>query len=100
MIIMTSNGERDFPPAFLRRCVRLELAAPDAGRLARIVEAHLGAELARDSADVVRQFLDRRNRGDLATDQLLNAVFLSSQTPADQRERLTDVLMRHLSSGT
>ena len=25
--------ERDFPPAFLRRCVRLELAEPDSQRL-------------------------------------------------------------------
>jgi MoxR-like ATPase len=98
MIIMTSNGERDFPPAFLRRCVRLELAAPTPERLARIVEAHLGVELARESTDVVQQFLSRRTGGDLATDQLLNAVFLTSQTPEDQRTRLTDVLLRHLSA--
>ncbi|GIE28714.1 ATPase AAA [Actinoplanes italicus] len=96
LIIMTSNGERDFPPAFLRRCVRLELTAPTPERLARIVEAHLGADLARDSADVVQQFLNRRDGGDLATDQLLNAVFLTSQTPPDQKARLTDVLMRYL----
>src|SRR5512142_669962 len=25
LVVLTSNGERDFPPAFLRRCVRLEI---------------------------------------------------------------------------
>ena len=28
-IVLTSNGEREFPPAFLRRCVRLDLHQPD-----------------------------------------------------------------------
>ncbi|MDT0529184.1 MoxR family ATPase [Micromonospora sp. DSM 115977] len=99
MIVMTSNGERDFPPAFLRRCIRLELEPPAPDRLARIVEAHLGADLTRESEDVVNRFLSQRDRGDLATDQLLNAVFLTSRTPADQRDRLTDALLRHLSAG-
>jgi hypothetical protein len=26
LVILTSNGERDFPPAFLRRCLRPEYA--------------------------------------------------------------------------
>ncbi|TQS86091.1 AAA family ATPase, partial [Arthrobacter sp. TS-15] len=28
IVVITSNGERDFPPAFLRRCVRLDLPEP------------------------------------------------------------------------
>jgi MoxR-like ATPase len=28
LIVMTSNGERDFPPAFLRRCLRIEMPKP------------------------------------------------------------------------
>ena len=97
---MTSNGERDFPPAFLRRCIRLELEPPTPERLDRIVAAHLGTGLAAASADVVQRFLERRSGGDMATDQLLNAVFLTSQTPPDQRDRLTDALFQHLSTST
>ena len=28
IVVFTSNGEREFPPAFLRRCIRLELQLP------------------------------------------------------------------------
>ncbi|MBV9728805.1 MAG: AAA family ATPase, partial [Pseudonocardiales bacterium] len=41
MIVITSNGERDFPAAFLRRCLRLETRAPSADQLAAIVAAHM-----------------------------------------------------------
>ena len=40
-IIMTSNGERDFPPPFLRRCLRLDMREPDEQALEAIVTAHL-----------------------------------------------------------
>jgi len=76
VVIITSNGERDFPPAFLRRCVRLDLPEPDEQRLRDIVAAHLGPSALNDIDDLLREFLDRRAVGELATDQLLNAVFL------------------------
>lgn len=76
VVVITSNGERDFPPAFLRRCVRLELPPPDSERLREIVLAHLGEAAAADVGDLLDDFLRRQQRGGLATDQLLNAVFL------------------------
>lgn len=77
VVVITSNGERDFPPAFLRRCVRLDLPEPDEDRLLEIVRGHLGEGAELDRADeLLRAFLARRGRGELATDQLLNAVFL------------------------
>ncbi|WP_431682591.1 AAA family ATPase [Kitasatospora sp. KL5] len=76
VVVITSNGERDFPPAFLRRCLRLDLPDPDEDRLREIVEAHLGPEALADTEDVLGDFLNRREYGELATDQLLNAVFL------------------------
>ncbi|MFI1845101.1 AAA family ATPase [Streptomyces microflavus] len=76
VVIITSNGERDFPPAFLRRCVRLDLPEPDERRLREIVGAHLGPDALDDVDDLLREFMDRRAAGELATDQLLNAVFL------------------------
>jgi MoxR-like ATPase len=98
IIVMTSNGERDFPPAFLRRCVRLELAAPKPERLARIVESHLGTDMREQATDVIEQFLSKRVTGDLATDQLLNAVFLTAHTPGADRGAITDVVLRHLNT--
>ena len=41
IVIMTSNGERDFPPAFHRRCIRLEIDAPDADALLKIISQRL-----------------------------------------------------------
>ncbi|MFJ5230963.1 AAA family ATPase [Kitasatospora sp. NPDC088391] len=76
VVVITSNGERDFPPAFLRRCVRLDLPEPDEQRLRAIVEAHLGPDATADIDDLLTEFLGRRAPGELATDQLLNAVFL------------------------
>ncbi|WP_433066505.1 AAA family ATPase [Dactylosporangium sp. CS-033363] len=102
LVILTSNGEREFPPAFLRRCLRLEVAQPDAERLTQIVNAHLGADVAAATGDLVMRFLARRELGDLATDQLLNAIFLTFHaTRADggDRERLAAIVMRHLNTG-
>ncbi|KND33536.1 AAA family ATPase [Streptomyces acidiscabies] len=76
VVVITSNGERDFPPAFLRRCVRLDLPDPDEQRLRQIVAAHLGQGALDGVDDLLREFLGRRATGELATDQLLNAVFL------------------------
>ncbi|MFF1375068.1 AAA family ATPase [Streptomyces sp. NPDC058308] len=76
VVVITSNGEREFPPAFLRRCVRLDLAEPDEQRLREIVGAHLGDAALDGVDDLLHAFLGRRAPGELATDQLLNAVFL------------------------
>jgi MoxR-like ATPase len=40
LIFLTTNDERELPAAFLRRCVELELRAPDAARLAAIGREH------------------------------------------------------------
>jgi MoxR-like ATPase len=76
VVVITSNGERDFPPAFMRRCVPLGLPDPDEARLRAIVAAYLGEEALSGVDDLLHAFLNRRAPGELATDQLLNAVFL------------------------
>jgi MoxR-like ATPase len=102
-IVMTSNGERDFPAAFLRRCVRFAMPPPDAASLARIVAAHLGTEAAgSDGArSLVDEFLRRVGAGEqLAVDQLLNAVFLlgGGQAPVGpQRDQVERTLLQDLS---
>lgn len=97
LVIITSNGERDFPPPFLRRCLRLELADPTRDRLAAIVRAHLGDEAADTSDDLIQAFLDRRSKGDLATDQLLNAIYLTFHDAwSGDKQRLIDAVLKNL----
>jgi len=99
VVIITSNGERDFPPAFLRRCVRLEIQPPERTQLASIVAAQLGEDILAESAPLIERFIERRDSGDLATDQLLNAIFLAAgggTLPDASRDRLINGLMRPL----
>ena len=96
VVVITSNGERDFPPAFLRRCLRLELPVPDEERLRTIVTAHLGEEALREADDLVDAFLRRRALGELATDQLLNAVFLRAGGVDLDADGLLDAVLHQL----
>ncbi len=101
MIVITSNGEREFPPAFLRRCIRLEMADPDEERLADMVAAHFAERAGEHTAALIRDFLAYRGvHGSLAADQLLNSVFLatSGSYAADATwDRLLDLVWQRLS---
>ncbi|MEV6774748.1 AAA family ATPase [Streptomyces syringium] len=96
VVVITSNGERDFPPAFLRRCIRLDFPVPDEERLRAIVAAHLGPEALLDIDDLLQAFLRRRAPGELATDQLLNAVFLRAGGVDLDAEGLLDAVLHQL----
>lgn len=101
-IVMTSNEERDFPAAFLRRCIRFAMPPPSEDDIRRIVHAHMGMEVpaAGPIAQMVKGFTDRLGaRQSLAIDQLLNAVFVLSGSDAPdeaQREDLIRILLREL----
>jgi MoxR-like ATPase len=77
IVVITSNGEREFPPAFLRRCLRLDLHAPSADDLAAMVRAQLPF-LIDGQRELIDDFLNRPAGDALARDQLLNAVFLTT----------------------
>lgn len=96
VVVITSNGERDFPPAFLRRCIRLDLPVPDERRLRAIVTAHLGTDALRAADDLIEAFLRRRAPGELATDQLLNAVFLRTGGVDLDADGLLDAVLHQL----
>jgi MoxR-like ATPase len=80
-VVLTSNGERELPAPFLRRCLHLEFTEPDSEKLSRIVAAHFG-QLHGEIATLVDEFIEnithRREQHNqhVATDQLLNAVYL------------------------
>ncbi|OLT37377.1 AAA family ATPase [Actinomadura sp. CNU-125] len=99
LVVITSNGEREFPPAFLRRCVRLLIEPPGADELAAIVEAHLGSGARERSTELIEEFLRRGDHGDLATDQLLNAVHLATsgtRPPETTLEQMIEAVLRPL----
>jgi MoxR-like ATPase len=101
-VVLTSNGEREFPPAFLRRCLRLDIKPHPPEVLARIVNERLEPlpERKADVDELVRRFVELRDgqKKELATDQLLNAVYLALNG-ADplKRDRLRDAIFRSLS---
>jgi MoxR-like ATPase len=44
LVFITTNEERDLPPAFLRRCLSLTLRAPTVDQLVAIAKAHFGPD--------------------------------------------------------
>jgi MoxR-like ATPase len=103
VIVITSNGERDFAAPFLRRCVRFRMPDPDAAFLRQVVTAHLGEPVGggRTAGMVIKSFVERLEAGDsVALDQLLNAVYLltGKNAPAQaDREALQRLLLQELS---
>ncbi len=115
LVIMTSNGERDFPPAFLRRCLRLTIQKPEVEKLRRIAKEHLHFEIPERASDagpardhqtvtLLEQFTrlrDTENKA-VATDQLLNALYLINEgidLSSGAAERLRNDILAVLTAG-
>ena len=105
LVIMTSNGERDFPPAFLRRCLQLEMPEPTIEELAEIVESHFdNLESDTDTLNIAKEFIEkfvreREGGKNLATDQLLNVIFMltKKKSPSEQdKKNLLECLLQSL----
>jgi MoxR-like ATPase len=100
--IFTSNRGREFPAAFRRRCLQLEMKDPDESTLTDIVTRHLGAALAAKAQATIHDFASLE-QGTVATDQLLNAVHLvigRADMTKEERERLLPILLSSIRSGT
>lgn len=100
VVVITSNGERDLPPAFLRRCLRVDLPRPTPALLREIVLRHLPGIETSLMDDLIDRFERKRDQGGLlATDQLLNAFYLVTQgrsmTSAD-RAAIESIVLREL----
>ena len=105
-VVMTSNGERDFPAPFLRRCVQFELPEPTDSELRRIVLAHFPSMSAQSQdltgdKGLLAKFVAKRKELPLSTDQLLNAVYVlrsAGQTfSPEEEENLLATLFQKLS---
>jgi MoxR-like ATPase len=102
-IVITSNGDRDFPPAFLRRCLRLEIQDPDIEQLAAMVAAHALDPSDTHRSRIIEEFVSRSEaHGGLPVDKLLEAVYLATSgayhDDGDSWPRLVDALWRQLNS--
>lgn len=79
IIVITSNGERAFPDAFLRRCVQVTIPEPSEQQLQDIVTAQLGTDALEESRSLFDAFVEQRRDGaSMPPDRLLNAIYLAT----------------------
>jgi MoxR-like ATPase len=102
VVVITSNGEREFPAAFRRRCLPLEMRTPTREQLLAMVQGHLGTRPT-GTEDLVDLFVQRVQAGGThSLDQLLNAVQMTTaggfQADGDGR-KLVEMLLRDLAKG-
>jgi MoxR-like ATPase len=98
IVVITSNGEREFSAAFLRRCIQLEIPPPDAADLLTMIRAHL-PQLREEPLGLIEDFLQRAARGEPAPrSKLLEAVYLLRQDTfagdPERQQNLIDNILR------
>ena len=83
LLCITTNEERDLPPAFLRRCVGLRLPDPDENRLVQIARAHFPEADVRRCRAIAKQFHAKSPTGGSgllgSTAEFLDAIQASLQ---------------------
>jgi MoxR-like ATPase len=84
-IVLTSNEDREFPRAFLRRCLRLRINPPGPQQLERMARSLLENAPEDVVKQCVHRFLKKRDgegsTAVLANDQLLNALMMAVGAP-------------------
>ncbi len=105
IIIMTSNGERDFPPAFVRRCLRVKMPDPNLESLKNIIASHFkdndSFQLTKDVIDnLIGEFkTEEKEETERATDQLLNAIYIRNNLSSEAfTDELQELLFKSLSA--
>lgn len=105
IIVMTSNGEKDFPPAFKRRCIRITMPDPSETQLQEIVKAHFGLDNKEFEnpeskiSELITEFCQDID-SQRATDQLLNTIYLLTRDVSSQGadiNSIKDIIFRDLS---
>jgi MoxR-like ATPase len=99
-VVLTSNGERDFPAAFLRRCIRLRMPPPNVDMLTDIIKAHFDDATAAQYDEMIGKFADKaENTRALAPDQLMNAIYIVTRDVSfspGERDRVIELLEKRL----
>lgn len=109
LVVITSNGERELPAPFLRRCLRIEMPAPSIEKLTDIVRSHFSdlSGFSQAQKDLTQMLIEtvvdlRHKEGKyVATDQLLNAIYLiyptaETQTPLMSKEQLEQFILKEI----
>jgi MoxR-like ATPase len=101
VVVMTSNQEREFPAAFQRRCIRVTLPKMSARDLADMTRGYFEDEPLDDLDGLIGRFTRLRDEDQkqLATDQLLNLVYLRTRDDAltgPDRDRLLTIVLQSL----
>lgn len=104
IIVMSSNGERDFPPAFKRRCLRVRMPDPNPETLKEIVKAHFGKDFLNDNDGKNQTHFDKllenfklgNKTSERATDQLLNAIYILTREVGEDEDSIKKILLREL----
>lgn len=98
IVIMTSNDEKEFPAAFLRRCICVELSMPKSSKeqiaiLQEMVEAHFPeAKGIEKVLDIIKKFVGLNSEAARSNDQLLNAIHLVLNSDVSYDELKDSVL--------
>ena len=71
VVILTSNGERPFPPAFLRRCVPLELPRPGRALLEEVIQRQFEGDADQTQTSAILDAFAGET-----TDRVLQALYL------------------------
>ncbi|MBF0465683.1 MAG: MoxR family ATPase [Nitrospirae bacterium] len=99
-VVLTSNAERELPAPFLRRCLRLDIKEPESDKLSKIVSSHFSDIDIEAKNKLIETFVTKRKDGDLATDQLLNALYLTTKgiDLFDGKDDLINAVLRNLNT--
>lgn len=105
IVVITSNGEREFPRAFSRRCIRHRIETIQAyDPLEKIALGHFesddpdatGLDEAR-MEEVIKEFLAKRqNHEKLANDQLLSALYLANSFGFGSKDEVIELVLQNL----
>ena len=100
LVVVTSNGERSMPPAFLRRCIVLELDDEDPTFFVGVATSHFGertdtlyADVAAHTRKLSREAEPNRRRKPSMAEYLdtLQACIAYSQTPPTESTPASDL---------
>ena len=98
LVMVTTNDERELSPAFVRRCVVLELPDPDAPWLVRVADAHFGPKDKAFYTRVAEYVMSARIEADLAhgrppsTAEFLDALYACRELRINTRSRAWEPL--------
>jgi MoxR-like ATPase len=103
IVVITSNGEREFPPAFLRRCLTYRTRTPTAEQLAAMAAAHALDPDNEYRSQLIEDFVEvSKAKGAPPADKLLDAVYLATsgvyQEDGESWRRVVGALWQQLAS--